>query len=102
MRIGEAAEAVGVNPKTIRYYEGIGLLPGPERTVSNYRDYPDEVVPGSGELHEHRLTWASTVSSRESQTALPARWDTPEGGCRGLRTGKGPVLRFACLSSSGI
>ncbi|MHB1536483.1 MAG: heavy metal-responsive transcriptional regulator [Acidimicrobiales bacterium] len=39
MRIGEAADAVGVNPKTIRYYEDIGLLPEPERTASGYRDY---------------------------------------------------------------
>jgi len=39
MRIGEAAKVVGINPKTIRYYEHIGLLPGPERTPSGYRDY---------------------------------------------------------------
>ena len=42
MRIGELAEAVGVNPKTIRYYEDIGLLPGPERTASGYRFYVPE------------------------------------------------------------
>lgn len=39
MRIGEAAEEVGINPKTIRYYEDIGLLPVPERTPSGYREY---------------------------------------------------------------
>ena len=39
MRIGEAADAVGINPKTIRYYEDIGLLPVPERTPAGYRDY---------------------------------------------------------------
>jgi DNA-binding transcriptional MerR regulator len=39
MRIGEIADAVGVNPKTIRYYEDIGLLPVPERTPAGYRDY---------------------------------------------------------------
>jgi DNA-binding transcriptional MerR regulator len=39
VRIGELAERVGVNPKTIRYYEGIGLLPDPERQPSGYRDY---------------------------------------------------------------
>ncbi|MGH9075873.1 MAG: heavy metal-responsive transcriptional regulator [Acidimicrobiales bacterium] len=42
MRIGEVAGAVGVNPKTIRYYEEIGLLPDPQRTPSGYRDYTDE------------------------------------------------------------
>ncbi len=41
--IGELAKRVGVNPKTIRYYEEIGLLPGPERTTLNYRVYrPDD------------------------------------------------------------
>jgi DNA-binding transcriptional MerR regulator len=39
MRIGEVAESVGVNPKTIRYYEDIGLLPVPERTPTGYRNY---------------------------------------------------------------
>lgn len=39
MLIGELADQVGVNPKTIRYYESIGLLPEPARTSSGYRDY---------------------------------------------------------------
>jgi DNA-binding transcriptional MerR regulator len=44
MRIGEAARRVGVNPKTIRYYESIGLIPDARRTPSGYRDYsPDEI-----------------------------------------------------------
>lgn len=39
MRIGELAQRVGVNPKTIRFYEDKGLLPDPERLPSGYRDY---------------------------------------------------------------
>lgn len=39
MRIGELADAVGVNPKTIRYYEDIGLLPAPARTSGGDRTY---------------------------------------------------------------
>ncbi len=42
MRIGELADQLGLNPKTIRYYESIGLLPAPDRTPSGYRDYDDE------------------------------------------------------------
>ncbi|HEX2273698.1 MAG TPA: heavy metal-responsive transcriptional regulator [Acidimicrobiales bacterium] len=42
MRIGELADHVGVNPKTVRYYESIGLLPQPERLPSGYRDYTDD------------------------------------------------------------
>ncbi|MFQ5796071.1 MAG: heavy metal-responsive transcriptional regulator [Candidatus Bipolaricaulia bacterium] len=40
--IGKLAERVGLNPKTIRYYEEIGLLPEPERTNSGYRVYRSE------------------------------------------------------------
>lgn len=39
MKIGELAKATGANSETIRYYEKIGLLPQPDRTDSNYRDY---------------------------------------------------------------
>ncbi|MDP8986825.1 MAG: MerR family DNA-binding transcriptional regulator, partial [Actinomycetota bacterium] len=31
MRIGELAQRLGVNTRTIRYYESIGLVPEPER-----------------------------------------------------------------------
>ena len=39
MRIGQLAEAVGVDTHTIRYYESVGLLPEPARRPSGYRDY---------------------------------------------------------------
>jgi DNA-binding transcriptional MerR regulator len=41
MQIGELAKKAGVNPKTIRYYEEIGLLPPAPRTDSGYRQYAD-------------------------------------------------------------
>ena len=44
MRIGELADLVGLNPKTIRYYESIDLLPDPERQPSGYRDYSTDDV----------------------------------------------------------
>ena len=44
MLIGELATRAGVNPKTIRYYEGIGLLPPAPRTPSGYRRYGEEDV----------------------------------------------------------
>lgn len=44
MRIGELADRVGVNPKTVRYYEGIGLLPHPERLPSGYREYTEDDI----------------------------------------------------------
>ena len=44
MRIGELAQRTGVTTKTIRYYESLGLLPEPERTPSDYRDYQADAV----------------------------------------------------------
>ena len=42
MRIGQFAELTGVDARTIRYYESVGLLPEPDRTESNYRSYDQD------------------------------------------------------------
>ncbi len=39
LTIGELAKEVQLNPKTIRYYEDIGLLSKPRRSESGYRLY---------------------------------------------------------------
>ena len=41
MRIGEFAEQAGVTPRTIRYYEGLGLLGPNEREGHGFRYYTD-------------------------------------------------------------
>jgi len=41
VRISELAEQVGVPTSTVRYYERVGLLAGPDRTPSGYRDYDE-------------------------------------------------------------
>lgn len=53
LRIGELARQLGLNPRTIRYYESIGLLPEPERTASGYRLY--------GEADRDRLVFIKTA-----------------------------------------
>src|SRR3546814_457103 len=53
MRIGELAARLAINTKTIRYYEGIGLLPPPDRTASGYRAYDEDDV--------ERLTFIKTA-----------------------------------------
>ena len=39
MSIGQLAARLGLNPRTIRYYERIGLVPEPSRTAARYRLY---------------------------------------------------------------
>jgi DNA-binding transcriptional MerR regulator len=39
LRVAELADAVGVRPDTIRYYEKAGLLPPPARSRAGYRAY---------------------------------------------------------------
>ena len=41
MRIGELAEQAGVTPRTIRYYEGLGLLGPSEREGHGFRYYTE-------------------------------------------------------------
>ena len=42
--IGELAKGTGTKVVTVRYYEQVGLLPVPSRTVGNYRTYSNEHV----------------------------------------------------------
>lgn len=39
LKIGQLAKRMGLNPRTIRFYEQAGVLPEPERTVGGYRVY---------------------------------------------------------------
>jgi Cu(I)-responsive transcriptional regulator len=44
MKIGQTSKLSGVATKTIRYYEGIGLLSPAPRQANGYRDYSDSDV----------------------------------------------------------
>lgn len=44
LRSGELAEAAGVNPQTLRYYERRGLLAEPSRSPGGHRLYPPEAL----------------------------------------------------------
>jgi DNA-binding transcriptional MerR regulator len=44
LRVTQLADAVGLRPDTIRYYERAGLLPPPARTSGGYRAYDDAAV----------------------------------------------------------
>jgi DNA-binding transcriptional MerR regulator len=44
LTVGRLADAVGVSPDTIRYWEREGLFPEPERSPAGYRRYGTEAV----------------------------------------------------------
>lgn len=44
LSIGELARQLNINPKTIRYYEDIKLLPKPKRGDNNYRFYSEDTL----------------------------------------------------------
>src|SRR3569833_2594315 len=44
MRIGELCERAGVTPRTVRYYESIGLMPPGLREGSGQHHYTDDAV----------------------------------------------------------
>ncbi len=44
MQIKKFAQQTNLSPKTIRYYEEIGLLPPPKRLDNGYRDYDETDV----------------------------------------------------------
>lgn len=54
MNIKDAGERVGLPPKTIRYYEDIGLVT-PDRAANGYRDFSD--------AHLHKLAFLARARS---------------------------------------
>ena len=69
MFIQELAQQTGVTPKTIRYYEAIGLLPPPERAENNYRIYSQETVD--------RLRFIAAVRTLDFSLAdIATFWDS--------------------------
>jgi DNA-binding transcriptional MerR regulator len=50
LRIGEVAELTGTTPRTIRYYEEIGLLPDGDRAQGKHRSYTEADVERVSEI----------------------------------------------------
>jgi DNA-binding transcriptional MerR regulator len=75
LRIGEVARLVGTTPRTIRYYEEIGLLPaGGEREAGRHRLYtPEDVERLREALRLKALLGVSLDELRELLEAEEAR-----------------------------
>lgn len=56
MQIGQLAEATGVNTKTIRFYEDVGVLPPAERAPNGYRTYHRDAVERLRFIREAQAT----------------------------------------------
>ena len=71
MNIGQVSKATGVSLRMIRHYEGIGLMPLPDRRDNGYRDYPPRSV--------ERLRFIANARdlgfSVEEISALLSLWD---------------------------
>jgi DNA-binding transcriptional MerR regulator len=83
LTIGQAARATGVTPKTIRYYEEVGVLPRTSRSAGGYRQYGDREVERIRFVRRARGLGLSVAQLRELTSAL--------GGDAGARVR--PVLR---------
>jgi MerR family transcriptional regulator, repressor of the yfmOP operon len=71
LRIGDVASLAGTTPRTIRYYEEIGLLPeAPARPAGQHRTYTHEEVERLREVM--RLKHLLGVSLEELKTLLTA------------------------------
>jgi DNA-binding transcriptional MerR regulator len=76
MQIGTLAKRSSLNPKTIRYYEEIGLLPHPKRTASGYRQYDETALSQLEFIQRAKLVGLSLEDIREV-LAIRERGDQP-------------------------
>ncbi|GLF92902.1 MerR family transcriptional regulator [Streptomyces yaizuensis] len=109
MRIGEAAAAVGVTPRALRYYEQRGLLAA-RRGPSGHREYGQEDIRLLLTLR-HLMDSGLTISDVQSLAGLlagPALGDDDPGGgtaprrCGGPDPERGPDPGAAAAWEGGV
>ena len=76
MRIGEFAEQAGVTPRTIRYYEDLGLLGPNQREGQGFRYYTETEL---GRLKKIEVLKQLGLSLEEIGEVLPLYCDDPTG-----------------------
>jgi DNA-binding transcriptional MerR regulator len=92
IRIGEVAERTGVTPRTIRYYEEIGLLGGSERRKGSHRLYEESDIERVLELTRLRdlLNLSldelkQLIEADEVRATLRRAWDETDSSSERLR-----------------
>ena len=76
MRIGEFAERAGVTPRTVRYYESLGLLGPSEREGAGFRYYTDVEL---ATLQKINIYKGLGLSLDEIAVVLPLYSEDPSG-----------------------
>ena len=76
MRIGELAEKAGVTPRTIRYYEDLGLLSPSEREGKGFRYYTEVEL---ARLRKIDALKALGLSLEEIRDCLDLYFEDPTG-----------------------
>ncbi|HEY9622098.1 MAG TPA: MerR family transcriptional regulator [Crinalium sp.] len=76
MRIGELAERAGVTPRTIRYYESLGLLGPSEREGKGFRYYTEVEL---ARLQKINTLKGLGLSLEEITTVIPLYFEDPTG-----------------------
>ncbi len=82
MKIGQLSQETQCPVETIRYYEREGLLPEPNRTSANYRDYDHTHLE---RLHLIMNCRAFDMSLQEIRTLISYH-DNPSGDCSSINT----------------
>jgi DNA-binding transcriptional MerR regulator len=74
MRIGEFAKRAGVTPRTVRYYESLGLLGPSEREGAGFRYYTEIELE---KLHKINDLKELGLSLEEIATVVPLYFEDP-------------------------
>jgi DNA-binding transcriptional MerR regulator len=81
LRIGDVAKLAGTTPRTIRYYEELGLLPGRERQPGAHRTYTRSDVERLRELLRLKALLGVSldelkgmVKAEDARAALRREW----------------------------
>ncbi len=92
VRIGELATRTGLTPRTIRYYEEIGLLAGGERRKGSHRVYDETDVERLSELKRLRdlLNLSldelkQLLEAEEARAALRRRFESTDSNAERLQ-----------------
>lgn len=65
MRIGELAKATGTTPKTLRFYEEVGLVTPAGRTTSGYREFTPDALDRLAFIRRGRAAGLTLAQIRE-------------------------------------